>query len=357
MNQNDQSFIQNQIGYTFKNPDLLQQAFVRRSYSKENGGENNEVLEFIGDKALDFIVVKLLTEEFGSFSREYDDYNPDEDFDEFVSEYQENDLTEMKKKLVEKTTLANCIDNLGLAEYLIMGKGDVKNNVQNSDSVKEDLFEAIIGAIALDSDWDIAALEDSTEVMLNPDEIIYDESMNYVAEIQEWSLNESGMIPLYCFFQTSMQGTWYSGRHPKCIYGQAKPDTQYGCELQFNGVDYHFVGYGSSKSIARMNACELAYHYLEDHDMLYSIRDEIENPSLDMAINQLETLARRGYFSIPTYHFAEEHDNNGNPIWECECHIEEIDAFFLAKSPSKKRAKKEAAYEMLKEVLDLEEND
>ena len=42
-------FIQSQIGYYFNNLDLLQQAFTRRSYSEENGGENNEVLEFIGD--------------------------------------------------------------------------------------------------------------------------------------------------------------------------------------------------------------------------------------------------------------------------------------------------------------------
>ena len=52
--------VQGQIGYDFENLDLLQQAFTRRSYTAENGGENNEVLEFIGDKALDFMVVKLL---------------------------------------------------------------------------------------------------------------------------------------------------------------------------------------------------------------------------------------------------------------------------------------------------------
>ena len=43
---------------------------MRRSYSKEYGGENNEVLEFIGDKVLDFIVVKILSEEFGMLASE-----------------------------------------------------------------------------------------------------------------------------------------------------------------------------------------------------------------------------------------------------------------------------------------------
>lgn len=60
MKNNDLQFIQDRIGYNFKNLDLLQQAFVRRSYSKENGGENNEVLEFIGDKALDIIIVRSI---------------------------------------------------------------------------------------------------------------------------------------------------------------------------------------------------------------------------------------------------------------------------------------------------------
>ena len=355
MDQKELSFIQNQIGYTFNNADLLQQAFVRRSYSKENGGEDNEVLEFIGDKVLDFIVVKILTEEFGYYTSECEDYNPDEDFNEFISEHQENKLTEIKKKLVQKSTLANCIDNLGLANYLIMGNGDINNNVQESCSVKEDLFEAIIGAVALDCDWAINILEDTIEVMLNPDEIIYDEDINYVAQIQEWSLNNSGTIPMYYYEKTSMQATWYL-KHEMCIYSKAEQDTQFFCELQFVGVNYHFVGYGRSKSIARMNACELAYNYLEKHGMLSTIQNELDNPSREMAINQLEILARRGYFSIPEYYFIEEYDKRGNPIWRCECHIKEKDIFCWSKSNSKKNAKKDAAYEMLIEVLDLEAN-
>ena len=91
MEQNDLIFIQSQIGYTFNNLDLLQQAFTRRSYSEENGGENNEVLEFIGDKVLDAAVVRHLAFEFGGYARSNN---------EFVSDYNEGKLTEFKKKLV-----------------------------------------------------------------------------------------------------------------------------------------------------------------------------------------------------------------------------------------------------------------
>lgn len=74
--------------------------------------------------------------------------------------------------------------------------------------------------------------------------------------------------------------------------------------------------------------------------MLLSIKDEINNPNRNMAINQLVTLARRGYFSLPTYEFKESHDEDGNPIWECECHIDEYEDYCFAESSSKKDAKK-----------------
>ena len=62
--------VESQIGYDFKNRLLLQQAFTRKSYTQEtHDGENNEVLEFIGDKVLDLIVVKVLTEYYGEIDR------------------------------------------------------------------------------------------------------------------------------------------------------------------------------------------------------------------------------------------------------------------------------------------------
>ena len=129
---------------------------------------------------------------------------------------------------------------------------------------------------------------------------------------------------------------------------------KYHCYLKLLDSLPVFCGFGISIREARMAACKLAYEYLGRNDMLPSIRDEIENPNREDAINQLEILARRGYFSIPTYEFNEEHDDNGNPIWTCECHIEEQDCYFDETSSSKKDAKKGAAYGMLMYVLGLE---
>ena len=52
------------------------------------------------------------------------------------------------------------IDELGFTDFLIMGKGDRKINAQNDIHVKEDLFEAILGAVAIDSDWDMQSMQD-----------------------------------------------------------------------------------------------------------------------------------------------------------------------------------------------------
>ena len=340
MDRNDISAIQKIIGYEFHNGDLLQQAFIRRSYSKEKGGENNEVLEFIGDKVLDLIVVKILTEEFGSITSG--------DFHEFASEYQENKLTEIKKHLVEKDTLANCIDDLGLADYLIMGEGDRKNHVENSPSVMEDLFEAILGAVAIDSNYDLQVLQDVVELMLNPEALIFKDEINYIQEVQDWSLRRTGELP-----EREFQVNYgYYTLNPAILNPHSpRVNERHTCYVTVDGVK-KAVGHGTSKVKAHEEAAKAIYDYLDENNMLYTIQDEIDEPSLNMAINQLETLARRGYFSLPEYTAEEHHDENGNPFWHVECHIDEVEYYFDADSSSKKQAKKQAAYDMLMYVLD-----
>ena len=135
--------IERTIGYTFANKVLLEQAFTRRSFTEEHGGENNEVLEFLGDKVLSLAVVKALSDEYA--------YPTDDE--EYAIEFDEEDLTDILIALVCSENLASRIDDMELNKYLIMGKGDIRNNVQDDDSVKEDLFEAIVGAVTMDLDW------------------------------------------------------------------------------------------------------------------------------------------------------------------------------------------------------------
>ena len=86
--------------------------------------------------------------------------------------------------------------------------------------------------------------------------------------------------------------------------------------------------------------------------MLFDIRDEIDNPNEDDSINQLETLARRGYFSVPKYEYKESYDKNGNSVWNVRCRIKEIERSINSACSSKKKTKKRVAYRMLMYVLE-----
>ena len=368
MNENALRFIQDQIGYHFKNLDLLQQAFVRRSYAEENGGEHNEVLEFIGDKVLDLAVMKLLVETHSNATDFFKKINPKHFVSirfepeappketTFICQKTEGELTELKKLLVQKNTLASRIEDLGLDGYLLMGNGDVQNNVNEENSVKEDLFEAILGAVAIDCGWDMTVLQDVVEIMLAPEIVLATrDAENYVSLIQEWSYRKTTGIPLYRFEEGGIQMTCclpFDGiSQYVSMSDKLFTHTNYHCLLKIADDLPIFRGFGQSKSEARRNVCKLAYEYLCKEGLWLSIHDEIENPNKAEAISQLEILARRGYFSVPTYDFQKEYDENGNPVWTCVCEIAEEDEYFSATASSKKAAKKSAAYEMLLYVL------
>lgn len=348
METNDLIGIENQIDYKFKNKDLLQQAFVRRSYSVENGGSDNEILEFIGDKVLDLIVVQMLTEEYGYMASECEDFEPDE-CNDFYSDYDEGQLTEIKRSLVQRKNLAERINLLGFSEFLIMGNSDINNNIDEKDSVKEDLFEAIVGAVTLDCNWDMKVLKQVVEQMLEPD--FTEEDNNYIQLLQEWSLRKNGTLPLY-HVESYNTSHWYIMGYVYDVESLTGKNPAYKAYLKIDGFDKIILGFGDSQKEARKNAAKYAYTYLEQNNLLFTIRDEIQSPNKNDSINQLEILARRGYFSIPKYDFKENHDKDGNPIWKCECIIDEIDKPIYAESSVKKDAKKIAAFGMLMKVLE-----
>lgn len=232
-----------------------------------------------------------------------------------------------------------------------MGNGDIQNNINKAISVKEDLFEAIIGAVALDSDWNTEALQDVVEIMLDPDSFFKEDMEdNYVEFIQEWTLKKYGMVPWY-HFEKASQAVWYFPFDGISSPYDGNSELKHTCLLKLGELDTIFRSFGTSKNEARKAVCALAYKELERNNMLFSIHDEIPNPNINDAISQLEILARRGYFSIPFYEFEQQYDSNGNPVWKCTCHITEVEKSFYANSSSKKYAKKQAAYQMLKYTL------
>ena len=238
--------IQEKIGYKFNNGDLLIQAFTRKSFAAENvNWKDNEGLEFVGDKVLDFVVVKKLTEAYGhretviSKSLQSIENGEKACADNLVerSNYEfsltEGEMTEIKKQIVQTSFLAMAIENLGLEAYLMMGKGDVKGSVQNEPHVKEDLFEAIIGAIAIDSCWNIPVLEAIIQRLLNLDYYIkngVEDGADYVSYVQNWYQREYGKAPDYFFYDTEEEDSFW-------------------CDLTIHG-GITFEGYGYSKKAA-----------------------------------------------------------------------------------------------------------
>lgn len=170
--------VQKKIGYWFDNEDLLLQAFTRSSYSSQHGGENNEVLEFLGDRVLDFYVVKVIADRFGFVKSQSDYYDEENNLDEYciVAHKNEADFTELKKQIVSNETLAKTIDKLGLFKYMYLGDTDLENPKfkDNLIKVKADLFEAILGAVAIDSDWNQDELQNVVEFMLQIDDFLAD---------------------------------------------------------------------------------------------------------------------------------------------------------------------------------------
>ena len=195
MNNETLEFIQEQLEYEFDEPKLLRQAFTRKSYSEEhNGAYHNEVLEFYGDKALEFIVMKKLSEYFGETTQN----------GKYASQKTEGQLTEIKKKLVCKKMLAHRIDVLDFADCLLMGKGDEAQNAQDQESVKEDLFEAIIGAVAIDCGWDAETLEEVVDRMIDIEYYLengFQDDENYVDLIQTWCQKKYGYLPEYNIYE------------------------------------------------------------------------------------------------------------------------------------------------------------
>lgn len=152
--------IQEKTGYCIRSSCALSQAFRRRSFCAEQEGKSNEVFEFIGDQVLSYYVVKIISDRCCALTIDGD----------YSFRIRENYFTSLKQELVSNDMFASIIDEWGIAEYLIVGRSDEKNQVDQQIKVKADLFESIIGAITVDSKWNPTVLELAVNKALNLDD-------------------------------------------------------------------------------------------------------------------------------------------------------------------------------------------
>ena len=213
--------IEKSIGYVFRDKSILRQAFTRASFcneanrNKSDKYQSNEVLEFFGDSILSATIItsfiKSKTERYAHGVK---------------SNLREGDFSNIRSKLADKKNLSDNVRRLGLQKYLIMGEGDAKLGIENERSVMEDLFESIIGAIYIDSGFDMNAVTSSVELML--DLSVYltklkSPMQSFKNMLQEWCADKSRRMPPPVYEKVAEDGPDHDKKYTcVCIVGGEK---------------------------------------------------------------------------------------------------------------------------------------
>jgi ribonuclease-3 len=131
------------LNYEFKNKDLLSQALTHKSYSHEKRKttpmaelSHNEKLEFLGDAVVDLVVSEMLMRQF-----------PQDD---------EGNLSKKRASLVNETVLAEFAGDIGLAEHMILGRGELLTGGEKKPRLLASALEALVGSLFLDGGFEVA---------------------------------------------------------------------------------------------------------------------------------------------------------------------------------------------------------
>jgi ribonuclease-3 len=168
------------LGVSLENKSYYIQALTHRSYLESNNHKriSNERLEFLGDSVLSLVVASFLFENF-----------PEED---------EGFLTKIRAKFVNKNSLGNAAEKLGIADFIFIGDNLSRTFVNNSKTVLADTLEALIGAIFLD-----CGIKECRKfifkILIKPnikdDDYLVDE--NYKSQLLEYTQANKTLPPLY----------------------------------------------------------------------------------------------------------------------------------------------------------------
>ena len=169
------------LGASFNNLDLLVEALTHRSYLNEHReyvGSHNERLEFLGDAVLELAVTDFLFKKFPA--------KP------------EGELTSYRAALVNTVSLAECAQALGISDFLLLSKGEQKDIGRAREVILADAFEAIIGAMYLDSGFTAAEQFVAKNLYGRIDDIIAKRSyQDAKSRFQEIAQEKRGTTPRY----------------------------------------------------------------------------------------------------------------------------------------------------------------
>ena len=182
-----------ELGYHFRDAALLRKALTHSSHAHEhNHEEDNEQLEFLGDAILGFVVSDMLYRAYPSFT--------------------EGQLSKLKGFFVSAANLVKYAEQLKLGRYLKLGKGEEKTGGRTKQALLVDGFEAILGAIYLDSGLEA------------PRQLIARFAGTQIADIGSGS---AGSATPFTDFKTALQEAMQSRSSEPCRYvliGETGPD-------------------------------------------------------------------------------------------------------------------------------------
>ncbi|QLB21611.1 ribonuclease III [Vespertiliibacter pulmonis] len=216
--------LQKTLGYQFTDLAYLKQALTHRSAAMKN----NERLEFLGDSILNFVIGKALYEKFPAAN--------------------EGELSRMRAALVKEETLAVIARQFDLGEYLKLGAGELKSGGYRRESILSDCVEAIIAAIYLDSNIEIAEKQvnvwyQDLLMQMKPGEAQKDPK----TRLQEFLQGRKLPLPDYQVME---------------IKGEAH-NQQFKVSCKIANVEQLFIGIGTSRRKAEQNAAEQVINQLE----------------------------------------------------------------------------------------------
>lgn len=169
-----------EAGLAFKEPQLLRRALTHSSYINEHPDvpEDNERLEYLGDAALDFLSAAFLFQRY--------------------PEMDEGQLTRLRSAVVRTEQLAAFAQQIRLGEAVLMGRGEEASGGRKRSALLCDAFEALIGALYLDSGLPAVAefleprLRAAVEAALEDEDLLDPRSL-----LQIWAQAELGETPRY----------------------------------------------------------------------------------------------------------------------------------------------------------------
>ena len=317
-------FIRQVTGYEFINENLLRQAFTRRAFATEYGLSGCcEELEFLGDSVLNAIVTKEIVSQL----MEVNVIQTDAPFRTLRRDYDEGVLSRIRSQYICKDYLADRAQKLGLDSFILYGKGE-----EPTESSREDMMEALIGAVAVDSGWDQKTLENVVDSLLcvqltYPDRFL---KATHYDLFNAWHQKHFGCVPSYETYDLGKRGTGCSIRFQV-------PDNDKGIHTR-QRIDVS----ARTRSRAREEAAFMAYCFVRENGLWVNLKDAGLVPNLDNSINQLQELYQKKYLDeAPRYEF--EHWEGDE--WKCNCVCGGINGW--GRGIGKTRAKKEAAYMVL----------